>query len=49
MLERNFDGRHFYIPAQNDGNKIDSMFFPASSEKIFLKSEINKGINVSEL
>lgn len=39
MLERNFDGRHFWVKAR-DGVKIDCMFFPSTSEKVVLKKEL---------
>jgi len=40
MLEKNFDGRHFMIKSHYDGTLIDAMFFPATSEKIYLKDEL---------
>lgn len=41
MLEKNFDGRHFWTPSKTDkGLKIDSMFFPCTSEKVLDKDEL---------
>ena len=41
MLEKNFDGRHFWVPSKTDKNlKIDAMFFPSTSEKILNKDEL---------
>lgn len=34
MLEKNFDGKHFWVKSQTDNFNIDSMFFPATSEKV---------------
>jgi hypothetical protein len=39
MLEKNFDGRHFWV--KSGSVQIDSMFFPATSEKVYLKSELD--------
>jgi hypothetical protein len=41
MLEKNFDGRHFWVRA-NEG-VIDAMFFPSTNEKVLLKDEIKDG------
>jgi hypothetical protein len=41
MLEKNFDGRHVLVKAASDGLLIDSMFFPAISEKVILKKEFD--------
>ncbi len=41
ILEKNFDGRHFMIPSHIDGNPIDSMFFPASTERVLIKDELS--------
>ena len=41
MLEKNFDGRHFWVKSQTDKNfKIDAMFFPATSEKVLSTEEL---------
>ena len=43
MLEKNFDGRHFWIKSQTDKNmNIDAMFFPATSEKVLSASELKE-------
>lgn len=43
MLEKNFDGRHFWIKSVTDKNlKIDSMFFPATSEKVLSQEELKE-------
>jgi hypothetical protein len=34
MLEKNFSGQHFWIESHIGNAKIDSMFFPATSENI---------------
>ena len=41
MLEKNFDGRHFWVKSHSGSLKIDSMFFPATSEKVLLHSEMD--------
>lgn len=40
MLEENFDGRRFMIKSR-DGKRIDCMFFPFSSEKVYTLREID--------
>jgi hypothetical protein len=40
MLEKNFDGRHFWIKSKDGSIKIDSMFFPSSSETVLFGDEI---------
>lgn len=43
MLEKNFDGRHFWVPSKTDRNlKIDAMFFPSTSEKVLSKEELKE-------
>lgn len=39
MLEKNFDGRQLWIKTHSDNILIDAMFFPASCERVILKSE----------
>ncbi len=39
MLEKNFDGRHFWIKSHDGKVLIDSMFFPCTSEEVITKSE----------
>ena len=34
MIEKNFDGKHLWVKSQTDNFNIDSMFFPATSEKV---------------
>jgi alpha/beta superfamily hydrolase len=46
MLEMNFDGRHFAIKSYDRSVNIDSMFFPATNEKVVLASEYKKNIEV---
>ena len=40
MLEKNFDGRHLWVKSHIDRTPIDAMFFPTTTEKVVLKSEI---------
>lgn len=40
MLEKNFDGRHLWVKSHLDGNPIDAMFFPTTTEKVVLKNEL---------
>ena len=43
MLEKNFDGRHLWVKSHIDGNKIDAMFFPTTTEKVILRREMKDG------
>jgi hypothetical protein len=41
MLEKNFDGRHFWIQSKTDrALKIDAMFFPCTSEQVLSAEEL---------
>lgn len=40
ILEKNFDGRHFYIKSHLDKTQIDAMFFPASTERTLTREEL---------
>lgn len=40
MLEKNFEGKHCWVPVQNSSIKIDAMFFPASSDKVLIDKEL---------
>lgn len=42
MLEKNFDGRHFFVKAQDDNNEIDCMFFPSTNEKVLTGEDLEK-------
>lgn len=49
MLEKNYDGRHFWIKSQTDkGHQIDSMFFPSTSEKVLSQEELDDYRNANE-
>lgn len=49
MLEKNFDGRHFWIPSQTDkGLLIDGMFFPATSEQVLSLEELREARNAKK-
>jgi hypothetical protein len=39
MLEKNFDGRHFWIKSHDGSVKIDSMFFPSTNEQVVFGDE----------
>lgn len=39
MLEKNFDGRHFWIKSHDGSVEIDSMFFPSTNEVVLLDDE----------
>lgn len=40
MLEKNFDGRHFWIKTYKSDVKIDAMFFPSSNESVITSEEM---------
>ena len=43
MLEKNFDGRHFWVKSQTDKNfEIDGMFFPCTSESVLSNEELKE-------
>lgn len=43
MLEKNFDGRHFWVKSKTDKDfQIDSMFFPCTNEKVLSKEELKE-------
>jgi alpha/beta superfamily hydrolase len=43
MLEKNFDGRHFWVESKTDKDlKIDSMFFPCTNEKVLNREELKE-------
>ena len=39
MLEKNFDGRRFFVKSK-DGAPIDCMFFPFNDERVVTLAEI---------
>ena len=43
MLEKNFDGRHFWVKSKTDKDlSIDAMFFPCTSEKVLSAEELKE-------
>jgi alpha/beta superfamily hydrolase len=40
MLEKNFEGRHFWVKSHDGSVNIDSMFFPCTGERVRTAEEI---------